>query len=93
MKTMGRAARAGCRREEKTVPTNSLKDVTERTSKRRIRAPLKPRKKNLIQSSGVPRRALIRLPRIMIANQTREEKKERAEQRLILKMRSFFMEP
>jgi hypothetical protein len=91
MKTMGKAARAGCKREEKTVPTNPLNEVTEKTNIRSIRAPLKPKKKNLIQSSGAPRRELIKLPRMTIANQMREEKKERAEQRLKLKMRSFFM--
>jgi len=66
------------------VPAVPLKEVTERTNRRSIRDPLKPRKKNLIQSSGAPIRALIKLPRITIANHTRDEKKERAEMRLKL---------
>jgi len=92
IKKMGSATKAGCKREEKMVPPNPAKEVTERTNRRRIRAPLKPKKKNLIQRSGAPRRALIKLPRRSTPNHTREEKKERAEQRLKLKIRSFFME-
>jgi hypothetical protein len=93
IKKIGSTTKAGCSREEKRVPPNPAKEVMERTNRRRIRAPLKPRKKTLIQSSGAPRRALIKLPRISIPNNTSEEKKERAEQRLQLKIRSFFMEP
>jgi hypothetical protein len=92
MKRMGTATRAGCSREEKKVLPNPAKEVMERTKRRRIRAPLKPKKKNLIQSSGAPRRALIKLPRISIPKHMREEKKERAEQRLRLKIGAFFME-
>ena len=92
IKKTGNAAKAGCKREENRVLPKSAKEVTERTSKRSIRAPLKPKKKNLIQRFGAPRKAPIKLPRMMIPNQTREEKKERAEQRLKLKTRSLFME-
>jgi hypothetical protein len=92
IKKMGSATKAGCSREEKRVPPNPAKEIMERTNKRSIRAPLKPKKKNLIQSSGAPRRPLITLPRRSIPNNTSEEKKERAEQRLQLKIRSFFME-
>jgi len=84
IKKIGSATKAGCKREEKRVPPNPAKEVTERTNKRSIRAPLKPKKKNLIQSSGAPRRPLIKLPRRIIPNHTSEEKKERAEQRLKL---------
>jgi hypothetical protein len=92
IKKMGIATRAGCSREEKRVPPNPAKDVIERTNKRSIRAPLNPKKKILIQSCGAPRRPLIKLPRRSIPNITREEKKDRAEQRLQSKIRSFFME-
>jgi len=92
IKNMGSATKAGCKREEKRLPPNPAKEVTERTNRRRIRAPLKPKKKNLIQSSGAPRRPLIKAPRRSTPNHTREEKKERAEQRLKLKIRSFFIE-
>ena len=78
IKRIGSATRAGCSREEKRVLPNPAKDVMERTNRRRIRAPLKPKKKNLIQSSGAPRRALIKLPRRSIPNHISEEKKERA---------------
>ena len=43
-------ANRGCRRAEKIVPTNPANEVTEKTSRRSIRAPLNPRKKNLIQN-------------------------------------------
>jgi hypothetical protein len=92
IKNRGSATKVGCSREEKRVLPNPAKEVMERTNRRRIRAPLKPKKKNLIQSSGAPRRALIKLPRISIPNHMSEEKKERAEQRLRLKIGAFFME-
>jgi len=75
---MRSATKVGCSREEKRVLPNPAKEVMERTNRRRIRAPLKPKKKNLIQSSGAPRRALIKLPRRSTPNHTSEEKKERA---------------
>jgi len=78
IKKMGSATRAGCSREEKRVLPNPVKEVMERTNRRSIRAPLKPKKKNLIQSSGAPRRALIKPPRRSIPNHMSEEKKERA---------------
>lgn len=71
--------------------SNFAKETIKRTNKRSIRAPPKPKKKNLIQSSGTPRKALSRLPTIITPNHTREEKKERAEERLQLKIGSFFM--
>ena len=82
----------GCRSEEKRAPPVPAKEVTDRTSSRRIRAPLKPKKKNLIQRAGAPRRPLINPPRSNTPNHTREEKKERAEQRLKLKIRSRLIE-
>jgi hypothetical protein len=92
IKKMESATKAGCKREEKMVPPNPAKEVTERTNRRSIRAPLKPKKKNLIQISGAPRSVLVKPPRRSTPNHTREEKKERAEQRLKLKTRSLFME-
>jgi hypothetical protein len=68
------------------VTPNPAKDIMERTNKRSIRAPLKPKKKNLNQRWGAPRMALIKLPRISTPNKTREEKKESTEQRLKLKI-------
>lgn len=83
--------RVGCKKEENNVPPNPVNDVTEKTSNRSMSAPLNPRKKNLIQSSGTARRPLIRPPRRSTPNHSREEKKERAEQRLKLKMMSRFI--
>jgi hypothetical protein len=79
---MGSAAKTGCNREEKSVPPTLAKEVMEKTNKRSIRAPLKPRKKNLIQSSGAPKSELIKEPRRSTPNHISDEKKERAQQRL-----------
>ena len=71
----------GCKREENRadfIPTN---EVIEKTSNRNIKAPLILRKKNLIQRFGAPRNILIKVPKISIANNISDEKKERAEQR------------
>lgn len=68
-----------------------MNEVTEKTSNLNITAPLKPKKKNLIQRSGDPRRPHIKPPIRSTPNQIREEKKERAEQRLKLKIRSCFI--
>ena len=84
--------RTGCKREEKRVPPAPENDVTDRTSSRSIRDPLNPKKKNLIQMSGAPRRELIKPPRRSTPNHMREEKNERAEQRLKLKIRSCLIE-
>jgi len=92
IKKTGSATKAGCKKEEKRVPPNPANDVTEKTSSRSIRAPLKPKKKNLIQSSGAPRRLLIKPPRRSTPNHMREENKERAEQRLKLKIKSRLIE-
>jgi hypothetical protein len=92
IKRRGIRIRRGCRREEKRAPPKPAKDVTDKTSSLRIRAPLKPKKKNLIQRLESPRRALIKPPRSSTPNNKREEKKERAEQRLKLKIRSRLIE-
>jgi len=92
IKKMGSATKAGCKREEKRVPPNLAKEVTERTNRRRIRAPLKPKKKNRIQKVGAPRKPLINPPRSSTPNHIREEKKERAKQRLKLKIRSLLID-
>ena len=83
--------KAGCRKEQNKVPLNPENEVTEKTSNLSISAPLKPKKKNLIQRSGEPRRLHNTLPKRSTPNQMREEKKERAEQRLTLKIRSRFI--
>lgn len=90
---MGITHKAGCKREEKNVLPKPAKDVVENTSKRSISAPQKPRKKNLNQRFGFLRRTVIKLPRKMTPNHIRQEKRERAEQRLKLKMGSLFIEP
>jgi hypothetical protein len=91
-KSTGIKIRTGCRSEEKRTSLVPAKEVTDRTSRRSIRAPLKPRKKNRIQRLGAPRRPLIKPPRSSTPNHISEEKKERAEQRLKLKIRSCFIE-
>jgi len=83
--------KAGCIKEENKVPPKPEKEVTEKTSNLSISAPLKPKKKNLIQRSGDPRILHNKPPKRSTMNQTREEKKERAEQRLKLKIRSRFI--
>lgn len=92
MKSSGTEAKTGCNSEENMVPPKPAKEVTERISKRRINAPLKPRKKKRNQSSGAPRSALIKPPKRSTPNQRMEEKKESPEHRLKLKMRAFFIE-
>lgn len=84
--------KAGCKREEKVLFPTSAKDVVENTNKRSISAPLKPRKKNLTQRLGFLRKANVRLPKKIQPNQIRQEKRERTEQRLKLKIGSLFME-
>jgi hypothetical protein len=83
--------RTGCRKEENKVPPNPENEVTEKTSNLSISAPLKPKKKNLIHRTGDPRRLHIKQPKRSTPNQMREEKKERAEQRFKLKIKSRFI--
>ena len=92
MKKMGMMHKTGCKREEKKILPKSAKDVVEKTNKRSISAPQKPKKKILTQRFGFSRRMLIKLPRKIIPNHIRQEKRERAEQRLRLKIGSRFME-
>jgi len=63
----------------------------ENTNKRSISAPQKPRKKNLIQKIGLSRKTLTVLPRKINPTHIRIEKRERAEQRLKLKIGSLFI--
>jgi len=92
IKKMGMMQKAGCKREEKNVLPKSANDVVENTNKRSISAPQKPKKKNLIQRFGVSRKTLIKLPRKITPNHIRQEKRERAEHRLKLKIGSLFIE-
>jgi hypothetical protein len=64
----------------------------ENTNKRIINAPQKPRKKNLTQTFGLLKNELITLPRKTNPNNIKQEKRERAEQRLKLKIGSAFIE-
>jgi len=93
IKKMGVVHKAGCKREEKNIPPKSAKDVVENTNKRSTSAPKKPKKKNLTQRFGFSRRALVKAPRKITPNHIRQEKRERAEQRLKLKIGSLFIEP
>jgi len=77
--------------EETKTPPRLADDVVQKTSKRRIRAAQKPRRQSLIQTVEFFRAALMILPRIRNPNHIKLEKRERAEQRLKLKMGSFFM--
>jgi len=92
MKKMGMVHKAGCKREEKRILPKSAKEVVENTSKRSISAPEKPKKKNLIQRFGSSRKTLVKLPRKITPNHIRQEKRERVEQRLKLKIGSLFIE-
>jgi hypothetical protein len=86
MKRTGRVHNVGCKREEKIVLPKSENDVVENTSKRSNDAPKKPKRKNFIQRFGFSRMTLAKLPRKITPNHVRQEKRERAEQRLKLKM-------
>ena len=88
IKRIGSNTRIGCRNEENRVPPDPANEIIDKTNSRSIRVPLKPKKKNLIQRPGTPRSALSKPPRRSTPNQIMEEKKERAEQRLKLKIRS-----
>lgn len=92
IKKTGINTRIGCSREEKITPPNFAKDVTDKTSSLSIKAPLKPKKKNLIQRLGDPRIAIINPPRRSTPNHINEEKNDKAEQRLRLKIKSCLIE-
>ncbi len=92
IKKMEMVHKAGCKREEKNILPKSAKEVVENTNKRSISAPQKPKKKDLTQRFGFSKKTLIKLPRKMTPNHIMEEKRERAEQRLKLKMGSLFIE-
>ena len=62
--------------------------MTDKTSSLSIKAPLKPKKKNLIQRSGVLRIAIIKAPERRTPNHINEEKNDKAEQRLKLNIKS-----
>jgi hypothetical protein len=82
--------RPGCRREEKNVFPNPTKDMTDKTSSLSKKAPLKPKKKNLIHRSGALRIATIKAPIRRTPNHINEEKNDKAEQRLKLNIKSCF---
>lgn len=92
IKKMGIVHKMGCKREEKNVLPKSANDVVENTNKRSVSATQKPKKKDLTQRFEFSRKTLIKLPRKTIPNHIRLEKRERAEQRLKLKIGSPFME-
>lgn len=81
----------GCRMEEAKALLKLANDVVENTNKRRINVAQKPRRQSLIQGFGFLRKALRMLPRKMSPNQVMQEKRERAEHRLKLKMGSVFI--
>jgi hypothetical protein len=92
MRRTGIRIRAGCKREEKRAFPNPAKEVTDKISSRSIRAPLNPRKKKRIQSSGTPKSVLIKPPAISTPSHMSEEKKESPEQRLKSKIGAPFSE-
>jgi len=87
------AESAGCKIEETNTPSRSENDVVEKTRKRRMRAKEKPRRKSLAQTKEFPRKKLVKPPTKIKPNHIRQEKRERAEQRLKLKTGSFFIKP
>lgn len=93
MKKMGMVHSAGWRIDEMKISLRFAKDVVEKTSKRRMRATEKPKRKSLTQTMVFSRKTLMRLPRKMKPNHIRQEKRERAEQRLKLKTGSFLIKP
>jgi len=93
MKKMGMTHSTGCRIDETKTPLRSANEVVEKTNKRRMRATEKPKRKSLTQTTGFPRRTLMRLPRKMKPNHARQEKRDRVEQRLRLKIGSFLIKP
>ena len=81
----------GCKEDERTAFRRSANDAVKKTNKRRISVTQKPKRKSLTQMLGLPRKTLRTLPRKMKTNQTKLENRDRAEQRLKLKIGSFFM--
>ena len=75
---IGSKIRTGCKREEKNAFLYLEYDIIDRTKSRSMRAPLNPRKKNLIQIFGEARSRLRKLPRRSTPNHKREEKKDSA---------------
>jgi len=92
METMGTMHNAGCKRDEtKTLP-RLANDVVESTNKRSMSAARKPKRQILTQTLELLRTALMRLPSKMKPNHVRQEKRERPEQRLRLKIGSVFIQ-
>jgi hypothetical protein len=83
---------AGCKKEEIVIPPRLAKETVVNTNNRRIKVEQKPRMKNLFQTLRFPRKKLTTLPRKMKKNQIEHEKRDRAEHRLKLKIRSFFIQ-
>jgi len=92
MKKIGIIHNVGCRRDERIALLRSANEAVEKTSKRRINAAQKPKRKNLIQRAGFPRKTLMISPRKINPNHNRLEKKERPKQRLKLKTWSVFIQ-
>ncbi len=84
-----RVHNAGCKKEERKTCLRLANDIVENTSKRSIRTAEKPRRKSLTQIVLFSIKILTRLPRKMKPNHVRQEKRERAEQRLKVKIGSF----
>jgi hypothetical protein len=91
MEKIGIVHNTGCKIEERKTTSRPANDVVENTNKRRINTKEKPRRKSLTQITGFLRKMLMKLPRKIIANQVRQEKRESAEQRLRLKTGSFLI--
>ena len=81
----------GCKEEERIAFIRSANDTVKKTNNRRISVTQKPKRKSLTQMVGLPRKPLRILPRKMKINQNKLENRDRAEQRLKLKIGSFFI--
>jgi len=92
METTGTMHNTGCKRDETKTLLKLANDVVENTNKRSISAAGKPKRRSLTQTSELSRAALMRLPSKMKPNHVRQEKRERPEQRLRLKIGSVFMQ-
>ena len=84
IKRIGRVHKVGCKIEELKILPKSARDVVENTNKRSVSAPLKPKKKKFIQIFGFFKMVFIILPRKIITNHKRQEKKDKAKQRRVL---------
>jgi len=91
MEKSGIVHNAGCKIEQRKTTSRPANDVVENTNKRRINTKEKPKRKSLTQITGFSRKTLIRLPRKIMANHVRQEKRESAEQRLRFKTGSFLI--